>query len=82
MDKCLIFCRTKLDCDNLENYFISLGGGPKAAGHQFSCVCLHADRSPAERTENLEKFKQNKVRLLICTDVAARGLDITGLPFG
>jgi ATP-dependent RNA helicase DDX1 len=30
----------------------------------------------------LEKFKQNKARLLICTDVAARGLDITGLPFG
>jgi ATP-dependent RNA helicase DDX1 len=81
MDKALIFCRTKIDCDNMENYFISLGGGPKATGHQFSCVCLHADRSPNERTENLEKFKQNKVRLLICTDVAARGLDIGGLPF-
>ena len=54
------------------------GGGPKAhETHQFSCVCLHSDRSPAERTENLEKFKQNKCRLLICTDVAARGLDIT-----
>lgn len=81
MDKALIFCRTKLDCDNLENYFISLGGGPKTQGHQFSCVCLHSDRSPNERTENLEKFKQNKVRLLICTDVAARGLDINGLPY-
>ena len=45
-------------------------------------VCLHADRSPQERTENLEKFKQNKVRLLICTDVDARGLDISGLPYG
>lgn len=45
-------------------------------------MCLHSDRSPNERTENLEKFKQNKVRLLICTDVAARGLDITGLPYG
>ncbi len=82
MDRALIFCRTKIDCDNLEQYFISLGGGPKACGHQFSCVCLHADRLPKERTDNLEAFKQNKVRLLICTDVAARGLDITGLPFG
>lgn len=27
MDKALIFCRTKLDCDNLEQHFISLGGG-------------------------------------------------------
>jgi ATP-dependent RNA helicase DDX1 len=44
-------------------------------------VCLHSDRAPNERTENLEKFKQNKVRLLICTDVAARGLDINGLPY-
>ena len=45
-------------------------------------VCLHSDRSASERTENLEKFKQNKVRMLICTDVAARGIDITGLPYG
>ncbi len=39
MDKALIFCRTKLDCDNLEDYFISLGGGPKShPNHQFSCI--------------------------------------------
>ncbi len=44
-------------------------------------MCLHSDRSPNERAENLEKFKTNKVRLLVCTDVAARGLDITGLPY-
>jgi ATP-dependent RNA helicase DDX1 len=82
MDKALIFCRTKLDCDNLENYFIKMGGGPKSLNHKFSCVCLHSDRSPKERSENLEIFKKNMVRFLICTDVAARGLDITGLPFG
>ena len=42
MDKALIFCRTKLDCDNLENYFTSLGGGPRARdpNHQFSCKKL------------------------------------------
>ena len=38
MDKALIFCRTKIDCDNMESYFISLGGGPKSSGHQLSCV--------------------------------------------
>ena len=27
MQRALIFCRTKLDCDNLERYFVSLGGG-------------------------------------------------------
>lgn len=75
MDRALIFCRTKLDCDNLERYLKKVGG------QQFSCVCLHGDRKPAERKANLEKFKRQEVKFLICTDVAARGLDITGLPF-
>ncbi|KMQ93149.1 atp-dependent rna helicase ddx1 [Lasius niger] len=75
MDRALIFCRTKIDCDNLERYL------KQAGGQQFSCVCLHGDRKPAERKANLEKFKRQEVKFLICTDVAARGLDITGLPF-
>ncbi|XP_014470350.1 PREDICTED: ATP-dependent RNA helicase Ddx1 [Dinoponera quadriceps] len=75
MDRALIFCRTKLDCDNLERFM------RQAGGQQLSCVCLHGDRKPAERKANLEKFKRQEVKFLICTDVAARGLDITGLPF-
>jgi ATP-dependent RNA helicase DDX1 len=83
MDQALVFCRTKLDCDHLEKYFIQLGGGPDAGfGHQLSCVCLHSDRGPNERTDNLQLFKDKQVRLLICTDVAARGIDISGLPYG
>ncbi|XP_075984261.1 ATP-dependent RNA helicase Ddx1 [Anticarsia gemmatalis] len=74
MDRAIIFCRTKLDCDNLERYL-------KSYGNEFSCVCLHGDRKPPERKANLEKFKQSQVKFLICTDVAARGLDISGLPF-
>lgn len=75
MDRALIFCRTKLDCDNMERFLKQSGG------HKFSCVCLHGDRKPAERKANLDKFKKQEVKFLICTDVAARGLDITGLPF-
>ncbi|XP_001352892.3 ATP-dependent RNA helicase Ddx1 [Drosophila pseudoobscura] len=75
MDRAIIFCRTKQDCDNLEQYLKQRGG------QRFSCVCLHGDRKPQERKQNLEMFKQQKVKFLICTDVAARGLDITGLPF-
>lgn len=75
MDRAIIFCRTKLDCDNLENYFRQVGG------RDFSCVCLHGDRPPKERKGNLEKFKRQEVKYLICTDVAARGIDISGLPF-
>ncbi|XP_020803078.1 ATP-dependent RNA helicase Ddx1 [Drosophila serrata] len=75
MDRALIFCRTKQDCDNLEKYFRQRGG------QRYSCVCLHGDRKPQERKQNLEMFKRQQVKFLICTDVAARGLDITGLPF-
>ncbi|KAJ1528368.1 hypothetical protein ONE63_006786 [Megalurothrips usitatus] len=81
MDKALIFCRTKLDCDNLEKYFNQLGGGPNNPSNPYSCVCLHGDRKPQERKENLETFKKGRVKFLICTDVAARGIDINGLPF-
>lgn len=75
MDRAIIFCRTKLDCDNLEKYF------RQTSSDELSCVCLHGDRKPQERKANLEKFKRQEVKFLICTDVAARGLDITGLPF-
>lgn len=81
MDQALIFCRTKLDCDNLENYFNQIGGGANNRGNPYSCVCLHGDRKPNERKANLQKFKDGGVRFLICTDVAARGIDVGGLPF-
>ncbi|NWS43044.1 DDX1 helicase, partial [Probosciger aterrimus] len=55
--------------------------GPDRKGHQFSCVCLHGDRKPQERKQNLERFKRGDVRFLICTDVAARGIDIHGVPY-
>ncbi|XP_016974727.1 ATP-dependent RNA helicase Ddx1 [Drosophila rhopaloa] len=76
MDRAIIFCRTKQDCDNLERYLKYQCGGQR-----YSCVCLHGDRKPQERKQNLEMFKRQEVKFLICTDVAARGLDITGLPF-
>lgn len=75
MDRALIFCRTKLDCDNLERYFKQI------SELKYSCVCLHGDRNPQERKNNLELFKNMSVNFMICTDVAARGLDIHGLPF-
>ncbi|KAL8593071.1 ATP-dependent RNA helicase ddx1 [Nucella lapillus] len=75
MDRALIFCRTKLDCDNMERYFNQVGQG------KLTCVCLHSDRNPAERKGNLQKFKDKKVRFMICTDVAARGIDVSGLPY-
>ncbi|XP_063839846.1 ATP-dependent RNA helicase Ddx1-like [Scylla paramamosain] len=81
MDKALIFCRTKLDCDNMERYFNQIGGGAHNRGNPYSCVCLHGDRKPGERKANLQSFKDGNVKFLICTDVAARGIDVSGLPF-
>jgi len=80
MDYGLIFCRTKIDCDNLERYLNLVGGG-RNNNTKYSCVCLHGDRKPPERKANLEKFKKKEVKFLICTDVAARGIDVGGLPF-
>jgi ATP-dependent RNA helicase DDX1 len=42
---------------------------------------MHSDRQPQERRNNLQAFKDGDVRFLICTDVAARGIDIRGIPF-
>lgn len=88
MEQCLIFCRTRLDCDNMKDFLDKKGGGRKFSGkaekgkeNPYSNVCLHSGYKPAERRENLEMFKDGDVRLLICTDVAARGIDIKELPY-
>src|SRR5690348_5075362 len=66
----LIFCNRKRDVDTL---FRSL------AKHGFNAAALHGDMPQAKRTETLERFKEGEVRLLVASDVAARGLDIQGL---
>jgi superfamily II DNA/RNA helicase len=47
--------------------------------HGFDAVALHGDMSQPKRTETLDKFRAGQVRLLVASDVAARGLDIQGL---
>jgi superfamily II DNA/RNA helicase len=66
----LIFCNRKKDVDIL---FKSL------SKHGFDAAALHGDMPQPKRTETLERFKNNEIRLLVCSDVAARGLDIQGL---
>merc|ERR1712160_39017 len=88
MTQCLIFCRTNIDCNNLERYMNQLGGSKGYGGklesgkeNPYSCVVLAGAREQRQRRDNLEAFKEGEVRFLICTDVAARGSDIAGLPF-
>lgn len=79
MDQGIIFCRTKLDCDNLEEFMNYMNKQTKS--DKFSCVRLHSSLSQRDRVGNLEDFKIKKVKFLICTDVAARGIDVRGIPF-
>eukprot|EP00759_Apiculatamorpha_spiralis_P020039 PhF_6_TR25617/c0_g2_i1/m.35972/K13177/DDX1; ATP-dependent RNA helicase DDX1 len=88
MEQCMIFCRTRLDCDNVARVLTDAGGGRESKGRDekgkenlFSNVLLHSGLAHGDRAKNLELFKEGFVRFLICTDVAARGIDIRGLPY-
>jgi superfamily II DNA/RNA helicase len=65
-----IFCNRKRDVDIV---FRSL------QRHGFDAAALHGDMTQSVRMETLEKFRNGQVKLLVCSDVAARGLDIAGM---
>jgi superfamily II DNA/RNA helicase len=66
----LIFCNRKRDVDILYK---------SLQKHGFSVGALHGDLAQSVRFATLEKFKAGEIRLLVCSDVAARGIDIGGL---
>jgi superfamily II DNA/RNA helicase len=66
----LIFCNRKRDVDIL---FRSL------TRHGFDAAALHGDMPQPKRTETLDRFRNGEIRLLVASDVAARGLDIKGM---
>ncbi len=66
----LIFCNRKRDVDILYK---------SLKRHEFSVGALHGDMSQPERFATLSRFRTGDLRLLVCSDVAARGLDIGGL---
>jgi ATP-dependent RNA helicase RhlE len=67
----LVFTRTKLAASRLASRLDREG---------LDAVAIHSDRSQPERTRALEGFKSGDIRVLVATDVAARGLDIEDLP--
>ncbi len=66
----LIFCNRKRDVDILHKSLVK---------HHFNAGALHGDMAQSMRFATLEKFKANELQLLVCSDVAARGIDIGGL---
>ena len=70
-DQCLIFCNRKRDIDDLVEALASKG---------YPTAPLHGDMTQPRRLEKLNAFKDKQVQVLVCSDVAARGLDISDLP--
>lgn len=66
-DKVLIFARTKRGVDKLTRFLADVG---------FQVACIHGDKQQSQRQRALDAFKAHKVKILVATDVAARGLDI------
>ncbi|MBB3980702.1 ATP-dependent RNA helicase RhlE [Sphingobium fontiphilum] len=70
IDRALIFTRTKHGADRVVR---SLEG----AGIQ--AFAIHGNKSQGQRTTALQAFRQGKVKLLVATDIAARGIDVSGV---
>ncbi|MEX0375513.1 DEAD/DEAH box helicase [Spiribacter pallidus] len=67
----LVFTRTKHGANNLSRQLDKDG---------LSAAAIHGNKSQSARTRALDGFKQGQVRVLVATDIAARGLDIDQLP--
>jgi len=67
----LVFTRTKLAASRLASILDRQG---------LEAVAIHSDRTQQDRMRALDGFKKGEIRVLVATDVAARGLDIEDLP--
>jgi len=68
----LVFTRTKHGANKLSNGLIEDG---------ITAAAIHGNKSQGARTKALDDFKKGKIRVLVATDIAARGLDIEELPY-
>ena len=72
MQQVIVFCKTKQSADQVARDLARRG---------LSVSAIHGDKSQQTRLEVLSQFKAGSLRVLVATDVAARGLDIAELPF-
>lgn len=70
LDTVLVFTRTKHGADRISRKLIS---------HKIPTATLHSNRSQSQRLRALKDFKSGEVRVLVATDIAARGIDVDGI---
>ena len=72
MESVIVFTRTKHRANGLQKYL---------SGYGVNCERIHGNRSQSQRTEALKGFKSGKYRVLVATDIAARGIDVQDLEY-
>ncbi|MCB2048430.1 MAG: DEAD/DEAH box helicase [Novosphingobium sp.] len=70
VDRALVFTRTKHGADRVVRHLESAG---------IPAAAIHGNKSQAQRTAALGAFRQGKTPILVATDIAARGIDVTGV---
>jgi ATP-dependent RNA helicase RhlE len=70
LDSVLVFTRTKHGADRVVRHL---------ERENIKATAMHADKTQPQRTRALEDFKTGKVQVLVATDIAQRGLDISGI---
>jgi len=70
-EQVLVFTRTKHHANKVSEYLIKIG---------ISSAAIHGNKSQSARTKALSDFKNGAIKVLVATDIAARGLDIDQLP--
>ncbi len=68
----IVFTRTRMDADRIGEWL---------SAHGFNLAILHSDKTQRERDKALNSFKEGKVGILVATDIASRGLDISNVSY-
>jgi ATP-dependent RNA helicase RhlE len=72
LDQVLLFSRTKHGADKIVR---------NLKKKNINCAAIHGDRNQNQRQRALKDFKEGKIRILVATDIAARGIDISKLRY-
>ena len=70
IDRALVFTRTKHGADRVVKHLHAAGIG---------CAAIHGNKSQPQRTQALQAFRSGEIKILVATDIAARGIDVSGV---